>query len=85
MSIQNLVRLSQIKNFSLPDYARVNKLSKNEQKMAINVIKHDDRLWYLWLFYNGAFSSASKNDIDDQNLGIARDCTNHCVNQLCNK
>jgi hypothetical protein len=44
MSIQNLVRLSQIKNFSLPDYARVNKLSKNEQKMAINVIQHDDRL-----------------------------------------
>jgi hypothetical protein len=38
MSIQNLVRLSQIKKFSLPDYARVNKLSKNEQKMTYNMM-----------------------------------------------
>jgi hypothetical protein len=29
MSFQNLVRLSQIKNFSLPDYAHVNNVSKN--------------------------------------------------------
>jgi hypothetical protein len=31
----------------------------------------DDRLWHLWLFYNGAFSIASKNDLDDQNLLLA--------------
>jgi hypothetical protein len=29
MSFQNLVRLSQIKKNSLPDYAHVNKVSKN--------------------------------------------------------
>jgi hypothetical protein len=40
MSFQNLVRLSQIKKISLPDYAHVNKC----QKMRINVIQHDDRL-----------------------------------------
>jgi hypothetical protein len=28
MSFQNLVRLSQVENFSLPDYAHVNKVSK---------------------------------------------------------
>jgi hypothetical protein len=37
--------------------------------MTINVIQHD-RL-YLRLFYNGAFSIASKNDLDDQNLLLA--------------
>jgi hypothetical protein len=42
MSFQNLVRLSQIKKISLPDYAHVNKVSKNEKKMTINVIQHDD-------------------------------------------
>jgi hypothetical protein len=42
MSFQNLVRLSQIKKNSLPDYAHVNKVSKNEKKMTINVIQHDD-------------------------------------------
>jgi hypothetical protein len=36
-----------------------------------NVIQHDDRLWYLRPFYNGAFSITSKNDIDDQNLLLA--------------
>jgi hypothetical protein len=41
------------------------------KKMTINVIQHDDRLWYLRLFYNGAFSIASKNDLDDQNLLLA--------------
>jgi hypothetical protein len=41
MSFQNLVRLSQIKNFPLPDYAHVDKVSKN---LIINVIQHDDRL-----------------------------------------
>jgi hypothetical protein len=39
--------------------------------MTINVIQHDDRLRYLRLFYNGAFSIASKNDLDDQNLLLA--------------
>jgi hypothetical protein len=44
MSFQNLVRLSQIKKNSLPDYAHVNKVSKKLEKMTINVIQHDDRL-----------------------------------------
>jgi hypothetical protein len=44
MSFQNLVRLSQIKKNSLPDYAHVNKVSKNLEKITINVIQHDDRL-----------------------------------------
>jgi hypothetical protein len=44
MSFQNLVILSQISKISLPAYARVNKVSKNENKMTINVIQHDDRL-----------------------------------------
>jgi hypothetical protein len=48
MSFPNLVRLSQIENFCLPDYAHVNKVSKklekNMKKMTINVIQHDDRL-----------------------------------------
>jgi hypothetical protein len=35
--------------------------------MTINVIQHDDS---LRLFYN-AFSIASKNDLDDQNLLLA--------------
>jgi hypothetical protein len=39
---------------------------KKEKKMTINVIQHDDRL-----FYNGTFSIASKNDLDDQNLLLA--------------
>jgi hypothetical protein len=39
--------------------------------MTINVIQHDDRLCYLRLFYNGAFSITSKNDFDDQNLLLA--------------
>jgi hypothetical protein len=39
--------------------------------MIINVIQHDDRLCYLRLFYNGAFSIAPKNDLDDQNLLLA--------------
>jgi hypothetical protein len=39
--------------------------------MTINVIQHDDRLWYLRLFYNGVFSIASKDDLDDQNLLLA--------------
>jgi hypothetical protein len=29
---------------SLPDCAHVNKVSKNEKKLRINVIQHDDRL-----------------------------------------
>jgi hypothetical protein len=56
---------------SLPDYAHVNKVLKNEYKMTINVIQHDDRLRHLRLFYDGAFSIASKNDLDDQNLLLA--------------
>jgi hypothetical protein len=32
MSFQNLVRLSQIENSSLPDYAHVNKVSKKLEK-----------------------------------------------------
>jgi hypothetical protein len=49
MSFQNLVRLSQIKKFPLPDYAHVNKVSKKFelllkklQLMSYNI--HDDRL-----------------------------------------
>jgi hypothetical protein len=34
MSFQNLVRLSQIKIFSLPDYAHVNKVSKKMRKKS---------------------------------------------------
>jgi hypothetical protein len=39
------------------------KCQKIEKKITINVI-----IGYLRLFYNGAFSIASKNDRDDQNL-----------------
>jgi hypothetical protein len=45
------------------------KCQKNEKKMTVNVIQHDKR--YVRLFYNGAFSIASKNDLDDQNLLLA--------------
>jgi hypothetical protein len=45
------------KKKSLPDDVHVNKVS-------INVIQHDDRLLYLRLFYNGAFSIPSKHDFD---------------------
>jgi hypothetical protein len=42
MSFQNLVkRLSQIKNFSLPDYAHVNKVSKKWQLTSYNMIGYD--------------------------------------------
>jgi hypothetical protein len=41
------------------------KCQKNEKKVTINVIQHDDKLWYLRPFYNGAFSIVSKNDFDD--------------------
>jgi hypothetical protein len=44
MSFQNLVRLLQILKISLPDYADVNKVSKNEKKITVNVIQYDDRL-----------------------------------------
>jgi hypothetical protein len=47
------------------------KCQKNEKKITINVIQHDNRLGYVRLFYNGAFSIASKNDLDDQNLLLA--------------
>jgi hypothetical protein len=53
------------------------KCQKNEKKNTINVIQYDDRLRYLRLFYNGAFSIASKNDLDDQNLLLAT------VHQTC--
>jgi hypothetical protein len=68
MSFQNLVRLSQIKKFSLCLITPMStKCQKNEKKIdTINVIQHDDRLWYLRLFYNGAFSVVSKHDFDDQ-------------------
>jgi hypothetical protein len=39
------------------------KCQKHEKKMTINVIQHDDS--------NGAFSIASKNDIDNQNVLLA--------------
>jgi hypothetical protein len=64
MSLQYLVRSSQIKKNSLFDYAHINKVSKN-----------DDRLRYLRPFYNGAFCIASNNDIDAQNLLLATICT----------
>jgi preprotein translocase subunit SecB len=47
------------------------KCQKIEIKMTIKVKQHDDRLWYLRLFYDGAFSIVSKNDLDDQNLLLA--------------
>jgi hypothetical protein len=56
MSFQNLVRLSQIKKIPC--------LSKKVEKIAITVIQLDEILLYLRPFYNGAFSIASKNDID---------------------
>jgi hypothetical protein len=55
----------------MPDYAHVNKVSKNKKKRTINVIQHVDSLSYLRLFYNRAFSIASKIDLDDQNLLLA--------------
>jgi hypothetical protein len=58
MSFQNLVRLSQIKNFSLPDYAHVNKVSEKWEKN--------------YNYLNGAFSLASKYDFDDR-FSFARD------------
>jgi hypothetical protein len=57
MSFQNLVRLSQIKKFPCLIMPMSTKCQKNEKKMTINVIQHDDGLWYLRLFYNGAFSA----------------------------
>jgi hypothetical protein len=63
MSFQNLVRVSQIKKIHC---LIMTKCQKNDKKTTINVIKIDDRLWYLRPFYNGAFSSASKHDFDDQ-------------------
>jgi hypothetical protein len=42
------------------------KCQKNEKKMTINVIQHDDRLRYLQPFYNGAFSIMPKHHFDDQ-------------------
>jgi hypothetical protein len=64
MSFQNLVRL--------PAWLSPRQqCQKIEKKMTINVIQHDDRLWYLRLFYNGAFLIVSKNDLDDQNLLLA--------------
>jgi hypothetical protein len=47
------------------------KCQKNEKKMTINVIPHDDRLRYLRLFYNGPLSIALKDDLDHQNLLLA--------------
>jgi hypothetical protein len=47
------------------------KCQKIEKKKTFNVIQHDDRLWYLRPFYNGAISIASKNDLDDQNVLLA--------------
>jgi hypothetical protein len=44
MSFQSLVRLSQIKKKSLPDYAHSTKCQENEKKITTNVIEHDDRL-----------------------------------------
>jgi hypothetical protein len=42
-------------------------MSTNCQKIIlINVIRHNDRLWFLRPFYNGAFYIASKHDFDDQ-------------------
>jgi hypothetical protein len=64
MSFQNLVRLSQIKK-KIPGLIMPmsTKCKKNEKKMTMNIIEHNDRLGYLRRFYNGAF--ASKNDIED--------------------
>jgi hypothetical protein len=45
---------------------------KNEKQMTINVIQHDDRLWYWRPFYNGAFSIVWKQDFDNQ-VFFARD------------
>jgi hypothetical protein len=59
------------KKFPCPIMPTSTKCQKIEKKMTINVVQHDDRLWYLRLFYNGAFSIASKIDLDDQNLLLA--------------
>jgi hypothetical protein len=44
------------------------KCQKNKKKMKINDIQHDDKFWYLRPFYNGVFSIASRNLL--QNLAI---------------
>jgi hypothetical protein len=49
--------------------------------MTINVIQHGDR---LRLFYNRAFSNASKNDLDDQNLLLATVCC-HVLKIRCDQ
>jgi hypothetical protein len=48
MSFQNLVRLSQIKKCSLPDYAHVTKVPKKliNRCELCNVIQHNNRLCY---------------------------------------
>jgi hypothetical protein len=51
------------------------KWKKKLEKMTINVIQHDDRLWYLRPFYNGAFSVVSKHDFDNKFFFFARDST----------
>jgi hypothetical protein len=40
MSFQNLVRLSQIKTFSLPDYAHVNNVSKKMRKKMTIIVRN---------------------------------------------
>jgi hypothetical protein len=45
MSIPNVVRLSQIKKFSLPDYAHVNKVSKNEKNKR-ELMSHNMMIGY---------------------------------------
>jgi hypothetical protein len=60
MSFQNLVRLSQIKKIPCLIMPMSTKCKKKIElllkKMTINVVQHDDRLWYLRPFYNGPFS-----------------------------
>jgi hypothetical protein len=56
MSFQNLVRLSQIKNFSLPDYAHVNSVKKLNnlcQLMSYNMmLGYDFTIVLQWSIFH---------------------------------
>jgi hypothetical protein len=55
------------KFWSLPDYAHVNKVSKNELINQCQLMSYNMMIGYdiYDRFYNGAFSIASKHDFDD--------------------
>jgi hypothetical protein len=50
----------------MPMSTKCQKMRTKRQLMSYNMM-----IGYVRLFYNGAFSTASKNDLDDQNLLLA--------------